>query len=84
MNLKKSLLLELDKKKILRMAIHFLGRDCFGWVDRSTANQHLSKVGLIKICFYPNKWKNVHFYFCHEDLLLSLQTALFSDFIWPF
>ena len=37
------------KKKILRKAIFFLGRACFGWVGRNTANQHFLKVGLNKI-----------------------------------
>ena len=44
MILKKSLLTELEKK--IRKAI-FFGRACFGWVGRSTANQHFLKVGLI-------------------------------------
>ena len=34
------------KKKILRKAIIFGGRACFGWVGGSTANQHFFKVGL--------------------------------------
>ena len=40
MMLKKGLLTKLEKKKILRQAIQFLSRACFGWVGRSTANQH--------------------------------------------
>ena len=48
MILEKSLLTELEKNKkrlkkkikILRKAIIFWGRVCFGWVGRSTANQH--------------------------------------------
>ena len=45
--LKKSLLTEFEKrKKILRKAMIFWGRACFGWVDRSTANQHFFQVGL--------------------------------------
>ena len=39
----------LKKKKILRKAIIFFGRACFGWVGRHTANQHFLKVGLNKI-----------------------------------
>ena len=31
---------EKKKIKILRKAMVFWGRACFGWVDRSTANQH--------------------------------------------
>ena len=34
------------KIKILRKAMIFWGRACFGWVDRSTANQHFFQVGL--------------------------------------
>ena len=48
MILKKCLLMELEKnlkKKILRKAIFLGGRACFGWVGRSTANQHFFKVG---------------------------------------
>ena len=46
--LKKSLLTEFEKKKIkiLRKAMIFWGRACFGLVDRSTANQLLFQVGL--------------------------------------
>ena len=49
MILKKDLLTEYEKKKILRKAIMFFGRACFGWVGMSTANQHFLKVGLIVI-----------------------------------
>ena len=37
---------EKKKIKILRKAMIFWGRACFGWVDRSTANQHFFQVGL--------------------------------------
>ena len=52
MILKKSLLTELEKKKkikkkkIRRKTITFLSRACFGWVGRSTENQHFFKVVL--------------------------------------
>ena len=45
MILKKGLLTDLEKEN-RRMTISFWGRACFGWVCRSTANQHFSKVGL--------------------------------------
>ena len=45
MILKKGLLTELEKKKISRKAMKFLGRACFGWVGRSKENQHYFKVG---------------------------------------
>ena len=46
--LKKSLLTEFEKKKIkiLRKAMIFWGRACFGLVDRSTVNQLLFQVSL--------------------------------------
>ena len=37
---------EKKKIKILRKAMIFWGMACFGWVDRSTANQHFFQVGL--------------------------------------
>ena len=37
---------EKKKLKILRKAMIFWGMACFGWVDRSTANQHFFQVGL--------------------------------------
>ena len=43
MILKKGLLTEFEKNyktKIIRKAIFWGGRACFGWVGRSTANQH--------------------------------------------
>ena len=50
--LRKGLLTELEKnKKIKKKRFserqqHFLGRACFGWVYRSTENQHFFKVSL--------------------------------------
>ena len=52
MILKKDLLTELEKNKKIKKKDSqkdnniFLGRACFGWVGRSTENQHFFKVGL--------------------------------------
>ena len=51
MILKKGLLIELegekkDSQKAFKGNNSFRGRACFGWVGRSTKNQHFFKVGL--------------------------------------
>ena len=47
---KKILLTELEKKKRFSERQYiFLGRVCFLWGGRSTANQHFFKVGLISV-----------------------------------
>ena len=76
MILKKGLLTELKenfKKKILRKAIIFLDRACFGWVGTSMSNQHFFKVGLIKkILETKNSTTNSLIFLLRKNTIFSI------------
>ena len=67
--------LELEKKekkiKILRKAIIFGGRACFGWVGRSTANQHFLRSAYFD-CSSTRFAQSIK---KHQHLVLNVLTA---------